>query len=138
MTTVRPSVDLVATQPVRIQLLHVRDCPNVDELRLRVQDIVFRLGASATLEEIEGLYPSPTLTVNGVDVTGSSAGTDPSCRLDLPSEEQIRTALIRAADEQSGREVSSLDDALTSRSRPEVRHAHQHNFETRFTPETAS
>lgn len=97
MTAVRPSKDLIATPPVRIQLLHVQGCPNVDELCLRVKDITSRLGVSAVIDEIEALYPSPTLTVNGVDVTGNRVGSHPSCRLDLPTQDQIAAAISRAA-----------------------------------------
>lgn len=95
MTAVGAAGDVVAIPTVRIELLHVPDCPNVDELRRRVEDVVSRLGVSAEIDEIEGLYPSPTLTVNGVDVTGHPVGCEPSCRLDLPTEDQIIAALNR-------------------------------------------
>ena len=44
-------------------------------------------------EEIEGPYPSPTLLIDGIDVTGRDPGTEPCCRLDLPTEEDILMAL---------------------------------------------
>lgn len=97
MTRVRPSGDPVPTQPVRVQLLHVQDCPNVDELRRRVQNIASRLSVTVALEEIEGLYPSPTLLVNGEDVTGQTLCTGPSCRLDLPTDAQIAVAITSSA-----------------------------------------
>jgi hypothetical protein len=53
-------------------------------------------GISAVIEEAEGDYPSPTLLVDGLDVvTGQPGGGAPRCRLDLPTREQIATALSR-------------------------------------------
>ena len=83
------------TPPVRIQLLHVPDCPNLGELRRRVHQSVAQLGVSAVIEEVEGPYPSPTLLVNGDDVTGRPLGSDPACRLDTPTTEQIIAAITR-------------------------------------------
>jgi hypothetical protein len=48
---------------------------------------------SATVEEIEGPYPSPTLLINGADVSGRRAEVAPSCRLDVPGAGQILAAL---------------------------------------------
>ncbi|MDA8069181.1 hypothetical protein [Conexibacter sp. DBS9H8] len=50
-----------------------------------------------TIEEVEGPYPSPTLLVGGIDVTGRTPAAGPSCRLDLPTEEQIVAALAAAS-----------------------------------------
>ncbi len=107
-----------AEADIRIHLLHVPECPLVGKLRTVLQRGLARSELHAEVEELEGPYPSPTLLVNGVDVTGREAGNEPSCRLDLPGEEQILTALIRAADRQSGQRVSSVDDTPRSRSRP--------------------
>lgn len=112
---------------IRVQLLHVADCPLVGELRTVLQHTLARNGLRAQIEELEGPYPSPTLLVDGVDVTGRATGTEPSCRLDLPSEEQILAALIRAADARPGRWVSSVDDALTGGSGTDGRRSHQRN-----------
>jgi hypothetical protein len=51
------------------------------------------------VEELAGDYDSPTLLVNGVDVTGHPRAPEGhmSCRLDLPSEEQILAALRGSA-----------------------------------------
>lgn len=82
---------------VRIQILKVPDCPLVAELRGRVHDALTRCGLRAGVEEVEGLFLSPTLLVNEVDVTGWSAPSGAACRLDLPTEGQIVAALLAAA-----------------------------------------
>ncbi|HET8615824.1 MAG TPA: hypothetical protein VFL94_09890 [Actinomycetales bacterium] len=47
------------------------------------------------LEVVVGDYPSPTLVLDGVDVlTGQPVHGGPCCRLDLPSSEQIRDAVL--------------------------------------------
>jgi hypothetical protein len=47
------------------------------------------------VEELVGDYTSPTLLVNGFDVTGHPRppGGQTACRADLPTEEQILAAL---------------------------------------------
>lgn len=82
---------------IRIQLLHVADCPNLGALRRQVEHTVAQLGVSVVIEEVEGPYPSPTLLVNGDDVTGRPPASDPSCRLDTPTYEQITAAITRIA-----------------------------------------
>ena len=84
----------------RVQLLHVPDCPLVEQVRPVVLRSLQTVGVDATVEEAEGPYPSPTLLIDGVDVTGRSPGAGPSCRLDLPVEAQITGALRRALDKQ--------------------------------------
>jgi hypothetical protein len=54
------------------------------------------IGATAVIEEVEGPYPSPTVLIEGVDVTGRSLGAGPACRLDLPTREQIVSAVLAA------------------------------------------
>ena len=81
---------------IHIQVLHVPDCPLVKELRGRLDHCLSRRGLNVTVEEIEGPYPSPTLLINGVDVTGRPTTAGPSCRLDSPTEEEILGALTRA------------------------------------------
>jgi hypothetical protein len=77
----------------RIQILRLPDCPLAGRLRGMVEWCVARSGVSATVEEVEGPYPSPTLLINGADVTGRRAGSGPSCRLDVPGKGQILAAL---------------------------------------------
>jgi hypothetical protein len=83
-----------------IRILHVADCPLVEQLRGRLRSALARAGVTADLEEVEGPCASPTLLVGGVDVTGRSLSSvddeGPTCRLDLPTEDQIVAALLLA------------------------------------------
>jgi len=82
--------------PIRVQMLYGPGCPLVDQLRSTLHDCLARSGAHVLLEVLEGPYPSPTLFIDGADVTGQALEHQPSCRLDLPTEEQIMAALIAA------------------------------------------
>jgi hypothetical protein len=93
-----------------VQILHVPHCPNVGTLRDLVQQALTALNLSATIEETEGPYPSPTLVINGVNVIPRPDATEASCRLDLPSEAQILDALTRA----TARRDSDVVDGGTS------------------------
>ena len=83
--------------PVQIRLLHVSDCPLVERVRTTLRHSLADTTVRVTVEEVEGPYPSPTLLVGGVDVTGRTPAAGPSCRLDLPTEEQILAALTIAS-----------------------------------------
>ena len=77
-----------------VQLWHVPDCPLVDRVRDQLRRCLDRTGITTTVHERSGGYPSPTLLINGVDVaTGIAPGRDACCRLDLPTDAQILTAL---------------------------------------------
>lgn len=79
---------------MRVQLLHVPDCPLTDQLRAQLHECLQRARVSVAVEEYEGPYPSPTLLINGVDVATGHAPTDGAyCRLDMPTYDQITTAL---------------------------------------------
>ena len=54
-------------------------------------------GIEGTIEEVVGDHPSPTVLVNGVDVTGRSYESGAACRLDLPTDVQLGDALTSAA-----------------------------------------
>ncbi|MBO0838514.1 MAG: hypothetical protein J2P28_23780 [Actinobacteria bacterium] len=77
----------------RIQILHVPDCANVDRVRETVRRALGRARIPAEVEELVGAYPSPTLLIDGVDVTGRAPEMCTCCRLDLPTEEQVLAAL---------------------------------------------
>lgn len=81
---------------VRIQILHVPDCPLLGRARALVARCVAESAARVIVEEIEGPYPSPTLLVAGKDATGRGIDDAPSCRLDLPTDEQVLAALAQA------------------------------------------
>jgi len=77
---------------VRVVVLRVAQCPLVDLVRATVRSAAATAGVEVVVEEIEGAFASPTLLVEGVDVTGAVASGSPACRLDLPTEAQVRAA----------------------------------------------
>jgi hypothetical protein len=77
----------------KIQILKVPGCPNVAEVRALVEEVLGDAGVLADIEELEGPYPSPSVLVDGIDVTGRAAGAQASCRLDLPTRKQVLMAL---------------------------------------------
>ena len=94
---------------VELQLLSVDGCPNAGRVRELVQKALSEAGVQARLAEPVGDYPSPTLLVDGIDVvTGRPLGSNPACRLDLPTEAQI---------------LSSLEAAVRRRTLARIRHA---------------
>jgi hypothetical protein len=87
---------VTAHSPLRIQVLHVPDCPLVGEVRARLRDCLGKARIAVEVEDREGAYPSPTLLIDGLDVaTGGPAASGTCCRLDLPTSDQILTALER-------------------------------------------
>ena len=81
---------------IRIQILHVADCPLVVGVRKNLRECLDQYGVDALIEELEGPYPSPTLLVGGRDITEHPHGVGPACRLDLPSRDQISRAIEAA------------------------------------------
>ena len=81
---------------LRISILHVPDCPLISRVRETVEVALKNLGAAAAIEEIEGEYPSPTLLIEGVEIAGYPLGSDPACRINLPTIEEIATAVSAA------------------------------------------
>lgn len=78
----------------RIELLTVPDCPLADRVRTLLRRSLATAGVAAEVIERVGAYPSPTLLIDGVDVvTGAPVTGNPCCRVDLPTTEQILTAL---------------------------------------------
>jgi hypothetical protein len=80
---------------ISIQILHVPDCPLVGRVRELVRQALDRTNIQAKVEERVGDYPSPTLLIDGRDVTGRPQGEGTACRLDLPTEQQVLAALAR-------------------------------------------
>jgi hypothetical protein len=85
------------TEPpmIRIEIKQVPGCPNVDRVRETVRRALEWCRVRAEIEERVGDYPSPTVLINGQDVTGRQLGDCISCRLDLPTEDQVVAALVR-------------------------------------------
>ncbi len=86
---------MVQQDSVKVQLLSVPNCPLVKQVRSALEKCLAQTHVDAVVEELVGDYDSPTLLVNGFDVTGRPRAPEGqmSCRLDLPSEEQILAAL---------------------------------------------
>jgi hypothetical protein len=82
---------------VHIQLLHVPDCPLVEQVRATLRRSLSKTNVGARTEEVGGPYPSPTLLIDGTDVTGRTPAPVSSCRLDLPTEDQLLAALTAAS-----------------------------------------
>jgi hypothetical protein len=88
----------VSRSDVRIQILHVPDCALLARARELVDEAVLATGVTrATVECVMGDYPSPTVLVNGIDVTGRGCAPGAACRLGLPTGDQVRIALRQAA-----------------------------------------
>lgn len=82
---------------VIVELLHVPDCPLVDRVRDMLRACLPMAPRPVQVTEREGDYPSPTLLVGGMDVvTGAPPRREPCCRFDLPTPDQILTALHAA------------------------------------------
>ncbi len=78
---------------MKIELFHVADCHNVDAARRLLQQCTKELGISEQIIEREGDYPSPSIVVDGVDVTGRPDLVGAMCRLDLPTRDRVLRAL---------------------------------------------
>ena len=95
---------------LRMSILHVPDCPLIGPVRETLEVALESVGAKAVIEEIQGEYPSPTLLIDGVEVAGYPLGSDPACRINLPTIEEIATAvsaaLVRRTNQAHGDGVS--------------------------------
>lgn len=78
---------------MRIELLSVPTCPHVDAARRLLRECMTALHIQAEIEEREGLFPSPTVLVDGRDVMGAPESGAPACRFDIPARERIIAAL---------------------------------------------
>ncbi len=74
---------------MRIELLSVPNCPHVDAARRLLREYMTMLNIQAEIEEREGLFPSPTVLVDGRDLMGAPESGAPACRLDIPTRERI-------------------------------------------------
>ena len=78
---------------MRIELLHVPDCPNIAQARARLREALDAVGVHASISEVEvataaaaeatGMQGSPTILVDGADPFATSSPAHPSlaCRL---------------------------------------------------------
>lgn len=78
----------------RVQVLQVPDCPLVGRLLELLEECGAAADVDLDVEVIVGEYPSPTLVVDGVDVTTDQPVSQITCcRLDLPTRAQVLAAL---------------------------------------------
>lgn len=86
------------TNPPTVELLHIPDCPNVEDARQLLRDCLSELTlTNVEVVDREGSFASPSIVVNGIDVMGAPAMDVASCRLDLPTRERVVTALTAGA-----------------------------------------
>lgn len=94
---------------MKIQLLHFEGCPNVDAARTALRDALAAEKLEAPVEEIDVErddapewargWGSPTILIEGKDVTGQERSSASSCRLyagGAPSVETIRARIAAA------------------------------------------
>jgi hypothetical protein len=90
----------VTATPTTIEIVYVPGCTLVDRLRSLVEECVTEVGAPWPVEVVTGQCHSPTLLVNGLDITtGRAIDVEfAACRVDLPTKAEILAALGTAAD----------------------------------------
>jgi hypothetical protein len=84
-----------------VELRAVPGCPNLaatrEVLTACVAEVSGETGHAVTVVERVGEYPSPSVLVDGRDVTGADPHAPAACVLRPPTVEQICTALREAA-----------------------------------------
>ena len=78
---------------IKIELLHVAGCANLEGTRALLQACLLEAGVEAEVEERVGAFPSPSVLVNGTDVMGSPEAGGAMCRLDIPTRDRLLAAL---------------------------------------------
>jgi hypothetical protein len=80
---------------MRIELLTSPGCPNAEATRKMLTDCLSSLGIDVPIIDRVGRYPSPTVLVEGVDVTRpeAEAPIGDACRLDLPTPQRVLGAV---------------------------------------------
>ena len=96
---------------MKVQLLTFPGCPNAAAARESLRRALASSGFHVPIEEVNTTAPetperlrgwgSPTILINGADVTGQEAPDSPSCRLYRDEEGRLRAtppeALVRSA-----------------------------------------
>jgi mercuric ion transport protein len=115
---------------MKIQLLYFEGCPNLEPARAALRDALVAEQIDQAVEEIDVESPtapeslrgwgSPTILIDGKDVTGAARTTGSSCRLyanGAPTVDEIRARLAaagRAPAGSSGRATLSMLGAITA------------------------
>jgi hypothetical protein len=84
----------------RIQVLQVPDCPLVNAVLADLKAAIEDAGVKAQIDIVVGEFPSPTLVIDGLDITtGEPPAGGPRCRLDPPTKEQVEAAIAALRDD---------------------------------------
>ena len=66
---------------MKIELLHIRDCPHVEQTKQLLADCLDEIGLGAIqIDDLEGEFSSPSIMVDGSDVMGEPAVAGACCR----------------------------------------------------------
>jgi hypothetical protein len=76
-----------------VELRSVPDCPNLEATRGTLSACLAEAGLTMPIIERVGAYRSPSILINGIDVTGADPNGPPSCVLRPPTAAQIRAVL---------------------------------------------
>jgi hypothetical protein len=79
-----------------VELRSVPDCPNLDATRDLLHACLAEAGLTVPITERVGDYPSPSILIDGDDVTGADPSGPATCVLRPPAAAQIRAALRHA------------------------------------------
>jgi hypothetical protein len=82
---------------MKIELLSVPECPQVDATRGLLRSCLAELGLGVPVEEKVGAFPSPTILIDGVDVMRNAGIAGATCRLDIPTRDRLIEALRSTA-----------------------------------------
>jgi copper chaperone CopZ len=115
---------------MKIQLLYFNGCPNLEPARAALREAVAAERLDASIDEIDVEandapewargWGSPTILIDGKELTGATRSTGSSCRLyrgGAPTVDEIRarlTAARRDAVSSSGRATLSMLGAITA------------------------
>ena len=79
-----------------VEVLCFAGCPNAPAALALVRRCMAKLGVEVGVVVRDGDYPSPSVRVDGRDVVNEPVAAERACRLDLPTEEHVMTALREA------------------------------------------
>jgi hypothetical protein len=79
-----------------VELRSVPDCPNLEATRSTLAACLAEAGLTVPVIERVGHYRSPSVLINGFDVTGADPSGPPACVLQPPTAAKIRAALHSA------------------------------------------
>ena len=80
-----------------VELRAVPDCPNVAQTRDVLLECLVEAGLAPNVVERIGDYPSPSVLIDGRDVTGADPDAPAACVLHPATADQIRAALRAAS-----------------------------------------